>query len=101
MQFDRHDICEAYYLFAAHWHGGQFSKEYRIFGRLEKIKFRPTDSLRVENLSDNGREIYQALVRKKSPKDYEACGECGFDHSYEPDEAYQSHASYAQEEAEL
>jgi len=26
------------------------------------------------------------------PSDYEACGECGFDHAYEPAEAMQAHA---------
>lgn len=25
------------------------------------------------------------------PADYEECGECGFDHSYEPQEAFEAH----------
>lgn len=65
MYFDRFDICEAYYLFAMLYHGGQFSKEYEIFGRLEKIKFCPSPLFRDENsLSENGREIFDALVKK-------------------------------------
>lgn len=64
MQFDRFDICEAYYLFATHYHGGQFSKEYQIFGRLARFAFQPSHSLSVETLSENGREIYRALVAK-------------------------------------
>lgn len=94
MYFDRFDICEAYYLFAAHWHGGQSSKEYRIFGRLDKIKFKARDSLSVETLSDNGLAIYTNLVRKSgnTPEDYEPCGECGYDHSYEQEEAQRAHS---------
>ncbi len=25
------------------------------------------------------------------PSDYELCSQCGFDHSYEPNEAYEAH----------
>ena len=65
MHFDRFDICEAYYVYAMLWHSGQFSKEYRIFGRLDKIKFWPRDSLRNDNdLTPNGREIYNSLVSR-------------------------------------
>lgn len=59
--FDRFDICEAYYLFACHYHGGQFTKEYAILGRLEKF-FRPRPDLSIETLSENAQEIYQALA---------------------------------------
>jgi hypothetical protein len=62
--FDRFDICEAYYCFAESYHGGQWSKEYRIFGRLDAIEFRPSPMLCVERLSENAREIYDALVEK-------------------------------------
>lgn len=93
MEFNRFDICEAYYLFASYWHGGQFSKEYRIFGRLEKIGFKPSPTLSLESLSENGVLIYQNLVRKNIP-DYESCGECGFDHSYEQEEAVLAHLKF-------
>jgi hypothetical protein len=90
MEFNRNDICEAYYMFASEWHGGQFSKEYRIFGRLQKIGFVPSPTLSVDSLSENGVLIYQNLVRNNI-SDYESCGECGYDHSYEPEEAETAH----------
>lgn len=65
MYFDRFDICEAYYLFAYLWHGGQWSKEYAIFGRLERMGFRVSPLFNGrESLSENGKEIYDNLVRR-------------------------------------
>ncbi len=52
--FSRFDICEAYYLYASHYHSGQSSEVYKIFGRLSKIGFKPSVSL---SLPENGREI--------------------------------------------
>lgn len=63
--FDRFDICEAYYLYATFWHEGQGSWSYRIFGRLEKIKFH-TGKLREQDLTENGRMIYDRLVEKRT-----------------------------------
>ena len=65
MYFDRFDICEAWYLFASEYHEGQWSKLYRVFGRLDKIKFKPSPMLRYESLSDNGKEIYDNLVANR------------------------------------
>ena len=65
MYFDRFDICEAWYLFASEYHEGQWSKLYRVFGRLYKIKFKPSPMLRYESLSDNGKEIYDNLVANR------------------------------------
>jgi hypothetical protein len=63
--FDRFDICEAYYLFASHYHGGQWSAEYRIFGRLERMGFKPgANGLNYHGLSENARGIYIKLARK-------------------------------------
>jgi hypothetical protein len=62
MYFDRFDICEAYYLFAAHYHGGQYSREYAIFGRLHNLGFSPSPMLCVESLGDNARDIFDNLV---------------------------------------
>jgi hypothetical protein len=62
MEFDRFDICEAWYLFASDYHDGQWSKLYRVFGRLNKIKFKPSPMLSYDSLSDNGKEIYDNLV---------------------------------------
>ena len=66
MHFERFDICEAYYLYATLWHNGQGSESYRIFARLEKIKFKPGLLLSLESLSENGRAIYNRLVEKNT-----------------------------------
>ena len=63
--FNRFDICEAWYIFAAESHGGQWSKEYEIFGRLDRMHFRPSWGVRengYEALTENGKEIYDRLV---------------------------------------
>jgi hypothetical protein len=65
LYFDRFDICLAYWAYATHWHGGQFSDTYAIFGRLERMGFRPgCRSDRPADLGDNAREIYRQLVVK-------------------------------------
>ena len=64
MYFDRFDICEAYHLFASNYHEGQFSKIYKIFGRLHNIQFKPSDNIGFETLTENGQEIYNNLVKK-------------------------------------
>ena len=64
MYFNRFDICEAHYLFAVNCHMGAFTKAYAKFGQLARIKFRPGPMLRIESLSENAREIYDALVAK-------------------------------------
>lgn len=62
--FDRFDICEAWYMFACEWHGGQSSPEYRIFGRLHRLRFKPSPTLAKENMSENARTILAGLIRK-------------------------------------
>jgi hypothetical protein len=64
MNFDRFDICEAYYVFACLWHGGQTSEIYKIFGQLERMSFKPSMSLGLETLSENSREIFNQLCEK-------------------------------------
>jgi len=67
MYFDRFDICEAYYVFAMLWHGGQSCSVYLIFGRLNRIGFSPSPLLRDEtSLTDNGRDIYDSLVKNRT-----------------------------------
>lgn len=68
MYFSRFDIVEAYYVYATLWHGGQWTPEYAILGRLERMGFKP--GLHVENklnegLSENGFEIYASIVRRR------------------------------------
>lgn len=61
--FDRFDICEAYFMFAMLWHGGQSCPIYRIFGRLDRVGFRPSPLLcNEDDLSFNSRLIYDQLV---------------------------------------
>ena len=64
MYWDRFDICEAYYAFAADYHGGQCSPEYAIFGRLHSMGFKAGVFVGYEYLTDNGKEIYDNLVLK-------------------------------------
>lgn len=62
--FDRFDICEAHYVFASLYHGGARSPEYRIFGRLSDMQFRPAPALGRDSLTENGRDIMAGLVRR-------------------------------------
>lgn len=64
-EWNRFDICEAYYLFAMEYHGGQWSPEYAVFGRLSRMEFRPSPMLsRARDLTENGRMIYSDLLRR-------------------------------------
>ena len=70
MNFDRFDICEAYYVFAVDFHvnGVCFRKSRRdIFSQLNRMEFKPAHSvkeLRYNGLTDNGKEIYMSLRRQ-------------------------------------
>lgn len=63
MYFDRFDICEAYHLYARDYHCGQFSRAFSVFARLQRIGFKPSPLLSFDSLSDNGKEIYNKLVK--------------------------------------
>jgi hypothetical protein len=39
----------------------------------------------------NQAKMKQEKVSQAKISDYEECGHCGFDHAYEPEEAYQWH----------
>ena len=81
--FDRFDIAEAYYVYMVLWHTSGLTErdhnhyvkfnergfQRRFFGTisgiLDKIKFKPRRSLEDEDdLSNNGREIYNNLIQK-------------------------------------
>ena len=65
--FNKFDICEAWYLYAVHSHNGQWSKEYKILGRLINMNFRPSPMLAARcDLTVNGAEIYDNLVSGNS-----------------------------------
>jgi hypothetical protein len=57
-------------MFASLYHGGMWSPEYRIFGRLGKIKFQPRYGLSVETMSENAREIFDNLVASHGYEPY-------------------------------
>lgn len=61
--FDRFDIAEAWYLALSHCHGGQWSREYARLSKLSR-SFTPSPFLSVKNLTENGREIYDAACRR-------------------------------------
>ncbi len=70
--FDRFDIVEAYYVWLADHHCGvvhaDSSKYWCSYNRLSlipsKLKFKPRPNLSKETLTENGREIYDALCRR-------------------------------------
>ena len=62
-EWNRFDICEAWYLFASEWHQGQGRDTYAIFGRLERLCFRPSPMPSPGSLSPNGRLILAGLIR--------------------------------------
>ena len=62
--WNRFDICEAWFLYASHFHSGQWSALYKVLGRLERMQFKPAPTLALESLTDNGRAIYVALVKR-------------------------------------
>ncbi len=62
-EWNRFDICEAWYLFASAWHEGQGSDTYAIFGRLDRMRFRPSPMLSTRSLSPNGRVMLAGLIR--------------------------------------
>lgn len=64
MTFDRFDIAEAYYLFFCHYHEGGGSTKYRRLSRMLRY-FKPSPLLSLETLTENGREIYEALAAKE------------------------------------
>ncbi len=65
MNWDRFDICTAYYLFFAENHSGQDSYGYKKLSQLSRMKYNP--GLSVQNgdfENENQREIYSSLKRK-------------------------------------
>ncbi len=64
---NRFDICEAFYVYATLHHRGQGSKEYAIFGRLERIGFSASfQNVDPDKLTDDGKYLYERLVSGES-----------------------------------
>ncbi len=60
--FDRFDICEAWYVAAHDW--GQ----YGVISRLDDMQFRAPSISTRDDLSDNGRAIYDAINARITAK---------------------------------
>ena len=70
MHFDRFDICAAYNMYSVLWGGDGYHYPNYIQVRLSRIKYRPSHSEEyLEGLSENAREIYNALVLKREGVD--------------------------------
>ena len=66
MYYDRFDIAQAYYLFFVDYHEGQTSEKYKRLCKIEEyLKLSPMFKGYL-SLSENGKEIYNHLVRKDS-----------------------------------
>ena len=74
--FDRFDICEAYALIEAHYNVGGWLRERAsnqrrresIGVQLHRMQYRPSPFAGTfEHLTENGREIYEALVARYFP----------------------------------
>ena len=65
MYYDSLDICEAHYLFASLFHGGQGCAIYAKFGQLDRLRFKPSPILsKPADLNPNAKEIFRSLVVK-------------------------------------
>jgi hypothetical protein len=62
--FDRFQVCLAYYFFAAEWHKGQWSPEYKILGRLNNLRFSPGAGATKSSLDEYGRWVLAKLIRR-------------------------------------
>ena len=60
MEWNRFDICEAYYIYLSENHGGQGSEMYARLSRLLKY-FGPRHTLRRDTLTENARLILENL----------------------------------------
>jgi hypothetical protein len=62
---NRFTVFDAYYMFASLYHGGQGSKEYAYFGRLDRLGYKAglgASSQNPDRLSEDAREVYDRLV---------------------------------------
>jgi len=67
MQWDRFDICEAYYCYAKDYMRDRYdnSIEFGILGRLHHMGYRPGfGGVEYRDLTENGKAIYHELVAR-------------------------------------
>jgi hypothetical protein len=65
MEWNRFDICEAWYIFLKDNNKGQFSYRYKQLSHL-KTFFKPAPGRTRENLSENAKEILASLEAKEA-----------------------------------
>lgn len=66
------DVCDAYWLFYSHWHVDGLTLRCvatgrSISGQLHRMKYRPAPALSEETLTEESRDIYDALVYRWHP----------------------------------
>lgn len=65
MQWDRFDVCEAYYCYAKDYMRGVNSVEMRILARLNRMGYNPGfGGVAYCDLTDNAKAIYHELVAR-------------------------------------
>ncbi len=67
-RFNRFDICEAYWCYATDYNDMYGMYINSIWWRLARMEFRPSPMLSTETLEENGREIYDNLVKRRTEK---------------------------------
>ncbi len=70
IRWNRYDICEAWYLYARQYHGGQFTPLYAVLGRIHNLGFtlsqalRDSDDPNIALSTGNARAIFNQLVQQ-------------------------------------
>jgi len=61
----RFDLYGAIYLLCVRWHSGQFSRGYRLLGKLDDVDYQPGLSVREGHNFENEqqRDIYRRLFK--------------------------------------
>ena len=64
---DRFDLYGAIHLLCVRWHSGQWSRGYRLLGRLHNAGYQPGLTIRNGHSfeSDEQRRIYKRLLRHR------------------------------------
>src|SRR5262245_59788519 len=67
MQFDRFDVCAAFYWYAVQYNNGQGSKGDLIIGRLMKLAYKPSQAIQHGELNHNAALIFHKLAEQTIP----------------------------------
>lgn len=69
------DVCDAFFIFYSHWHTGGLTarcieKGRGIAEQLHRMNYQPSPCLSEETLTEEAREIYDALVYEYHQRDH-------------------------------